>query len=471
MTRVRLRMHLLRDKLSGAAAFCALMAMAPCAMATSASQAPVQAFDPDLIQHDPNGKAYISIRDSYGILTAMEHGDPAQLHAIRDGLGKRIPAASASYVVMAGLCDAAIARVQGDLTGSDAFLDRARKAAGPLGDPARSINPLDLLFETVRVGNLMLEGRTQDWARAHDRLVQVYFAPIRQFYRLPDLEFRNIDPLTLSVPADTIPQPSVSGPESEHVDFEASHVRIGGRSLPLAQGPITLGDIRTQAIFDTGSFLGSIPAAMARQQHFTVVGHIGQQSDGSTRTRTAEIVLVPALTIGRTTLTNQMMTISQASTVIVGMQQLSQLRHVVFSEHALHFGRGTPLACTDRMTLRSMRNGMTMSLLLPVSHDGTEGHALVDTGDNTLEVLTVRLRSFPAALTGHLQSEEVETMQGRFVQHIAIRPQTLRIGAVSHEADVKYELGDWSMPPAITFGAFRYGALQFDRTEGVACFR
>lgn len=440
-------------------------------MARPANPAPVQAFDPDLIQHDPNGRIYISIRDNDGILTAMEHGDIAQLHSIRDRLGKEFQASSVSYVVMAGLCDAAIARVQGDLPGSDTVLDRTLKAAGTFGDPARSINPYDLLLETMRVGNLMLEGRTQDWARAHDRLVHLYFEPIRQFYRQPDLEFRNMDPLVLSVPADTIPQPSVSGPDIDHVDFEGSHIRIGGRSFALASGTITLGDTHIQADFDTGSFLGSIPASLAHQKHFAVIGHIGHQGDGSTRTRTEEVVLVPVLKIGQTTLTNQMMTTSEASTFIVGLQKLSQLRHVTLSERTMNFGRGAPLACTDKMTLQSLRNGMTMSLLLPVSYDGQEKNAMVDTGDNTIESLTVRVNSFPAELVGHLQSETIETVQGRYVQHIAIKPQTLHIGAVSRHVDVKYELGDGSMPAAITFGAFRYGALQFDRAEGVACFR
>lgn len=360
---------------------------------------------------------------------------------------------------------------RGDLHGSDLVLDRARNAAGALGDPARSINPLDLLLETVRVGNLMLEGRTRDWAFAHDRLVHLYFEPIRQFYRQPDLEFRNMDPLILSVPADTVPPPSLSGPDTDQVDFAASPVRIGGRRLPVAAGPVALDETPVQAVFDTGSFLGSIPASLAHRKHLATIGRIGRQGDGSTRTRAEDVVIVPVLTIGHTTFTNQMMTVSQASTVIVGMQQLSQLRHVTFSEHAIRFGHAAPLACTEGMTLQSLRNGLIMSLLLPVSRDGETGKALVDTGDNTPEPLTVRLRAFPAEWTGHLRTETIETTLGRFTQHVAIEPQTLRIGTVSRQVLVKYELGDGSMPPTITFGAFQYGMVQFDRAEGIACFR
>ncbi|GBQ30276.1 hypothetical protein AA12717_3460 [Gluconacetobacter sacchari DSM 12717] len=105
-----------RSLLPGVALLHALLAVPPRAMARPALQAPVQAFDPDLIQHDPDGRVYLSVRDAYGILTAMEHGDIPRLHAIRDGLDRTVQASSASYAIMAGLCDAALARVRGGAT-------------------------------------------------------------------------------------------------------------------------------------------------------------------------------------------------------------------------------------------------------------------------------------------------------------------------------------------------------------------
>ncbi|WP_148301046.1 hypothetical protein [Asaia platycodi] len=92
-------------------------------------------------------------------MDALESGDTGQLLVIRRTLEKAPGPEPAFNVMLLALCDAAIARTQGNLPRSDHLIQDALRRAAPWSNPAQSINPFNFMLATFLTGNLLLENR------------------------------------------------------------------------------------------------------------------------------------------------------------------------------------------------------------------------------------------------------------------------------------------------------------------------
>lgn len=165
------------------------------------------------------------------------------------------------------------------------------------GDPDRSINPLDFMIDLTRSGNQMLRGNVRRWAEMQERLKRVYFAPLRARYGMSDLTFRNMDLIRLVVPAASIPEQTVSASPSETVPFTRWAPVIDRKRLVQAAGDVVIDGDRVLAVFDTNSFTGTLPQDYATSHRLRVVAHSDVMADGSGRTFSQNIVLVPSIAI------------------------------------------------------------------------------------------------------------------------------------------------------------------------------
>lgn len=428
-------------------------------------------FDPEMVHHDPDGAAYLSVRDSHGIFDAMERGDGPALLVIRAELdGASSGRRSLVPTVMNGLCDVAIARVHGDLDTADAILDRLTRSLGPLGDPERSVNPLDFMIDLTRSGNQLLRGDLRRWAETQERLQRQYFQPLRLAYRMPGLTFRNADLIRLQVPAASIPEQVVSLSPSEIVPFTRWIPIIDSKQLIDAIGDIVIDGDRMPAVFDTGSFLGSLPKSYVTAHRLRIVAHSNAMSDGSGRAVSQDLVLVPSIVIGHTVFTNQLLSVAMVERPILGLQQLAHLRHVTMNAKGLSFGSSVPFDCSEPLTISSLRGGYEASLLLPVSVNGQTTMASFGSGDDTPEAMIIRTTVLPTGRSIHLVDENVETTLGRSRVKIALEHADLTVGQARMADMVKYLLTTKAMIPNLSTHAFRYGTLRFDWAGHKACF-
>lgn len=429
----------------------------------------VYAFQPSQIMHDPDGSTAISIRDSRGILDAMEAGEVSTLQGLHEQiLSERLKQTEVS-TLMLGLCDAAIARVEGRFAESDAILSEALRQSPTLGNPLFNVNPVNIMLASLHVGNLMLAGRTHEWAIAQDELQTRYFSPIRQYFNLPDLKFRNVDLLKLNVPTEEVPEAQVSGPTTDKISFLGLEHQEDTTSSTSAEAMISMDGETTKATFDTGTLLGAVPGTMVRAHHWRVVGRAEQLSNARDNMRTAPAVLVPEITIGQTTLKNQIMTMHRISFPVIGLQQLGMLRHIKMTKSEMSFGASNPLSCQQPMVLASQRNGLEAHLLFPVGYGRMSSMGMMDSGDDSGATLVIRLQDMPRKFQQDARTATQETIFGQ--QEVSYSSQVANITVGSHQlhANVQYQAGHESIPPAITFNALANLTLQFDFRDGVSC--
>ena len=435
------------------------------------ARAPVAGFDPELVHQDPDGSSYLSVRDADGIFDAMEHGDEPALQAIKTRLAEAsLGSSSRTDAYKTGLCDMAIARVHGDLDGADAILDRMSRNLGPNGDPERSLNPYDFMIDLTRSGNLLLRGDARGWAESQERLQRQYFEPLRSFYRMPGLTFRNAELVHLSVPAASIPAQSVSASRLDTVAFTRWTSFIDGKPLIRVAGDVVIDGDRMSAVFDTDGTMSTLPQAYATAHRLRVVAHTGVMSDGSGRLFAQDIVLVPRIAIGGTVITNQIFTVAPVTQPILGLEQLGRLRHVTIEAKRMSFGIAAPFPCSDPLTISSLRGGYTASLLIPLGLDGQTMNARFATGDDSPEAVILHTSDLPDRLKKHLVDEAVETIGGKSLQKVATDKARLTIGQVTMNDTVKYVVHQAALEPVISTHALHYGALRFDLSEHKACF-
>lgn len=428
-------------------------------------------FDPEMVHHDADGSAYLSVRDSSGIFDAMERGDEPALLTIKAQLEAESPGRpSLVQTIIAGLCDVAIARVHGDLDTADTILDRLSRSLGPLGSPERSINPLGFMIDLTRSGNQLLRGDVRRWAGTQEQLQRQYFEPLRAAYHMPGLIIRNADLIRLVVPAASIPEQTVVLSPSDVVPFTRWSPIIGGKQVIDSIGEIVIDGDRLPAVFDTNSFLGTLPKSYVTAHRLRVVAQSGAMSDGSGRTMLQSLVLVPFITIGHTVFTNQLFAVAMVERPILGLQLLAHLRHVTMNAKGLSFGSSVPFQCSQPLTISSLRGGYQASLLLPVSLDGQTMMAAFGSGDDTPEAMTIRTTMLPTGPSIHLIDENIETILGRSRVKIALEHADLAIGEARMADMVKYVLATKAMIPNISTHAFRYGTLHFDWAAHRACF-
>jgi len=419
--------------------------------------------------HDPDGTKAISIRDSLGILSAMEAGDVTTLLTIRDQILSERHKQRDITTLMLGLCDAAIARVEGRFTDSNTLLTEALRQAPFLGNPLVNVNPINIMLASLRVGNLMLAGQTRQWAIAQEEMQKQYFEPVRAYFHEPDLEFRNVLLLKLNVSAQQMPGEQIAGPAKDKIALLGTERQVGDVVTSAAEAIISVDGENTKATFDTGSLTGAVPATMARAHHWQVIGRNDQISNGQDGMRAALVVIVPSITIGQTTLRNQLMTMHQISNPIIGLQQMGLLRNIKMSRSEISFGAENPLSCTQKMVLASQRNGLSAHLLFPVSYGKLSSMGALDTGDNSPASLVVRMREIPEYIARNATSQPEETIFGQGTLTYSSKEELVNLGNRTFHSTVQYQQGHDTLPPAITFRALSNLTLQFDFPRGVSC--
>lgn len=181
----------------------------------------VQGFSVDTSWPPPFSGPVIDPVDRQGIVAAIQAGNRPGLLAIRASLAQNTPQ-SVIGRYMITLADAGLARINGDYRASNAALDRGLRIVGHHADTSRELNALLFLNESLRYGNLFLSGDLSGWIERTAWLERVYFAPIRAFYKLPNLQFPNLTLLTPRVPALSITNPSAVASDDEQLPLRAT---------------------------------------------------------------------------------------------------------------------------------------------------------------------------------------------------------------------------------------------------------
>ncbi|WP_181441936.1 retropepsin-like aspartic protease [Swingsia samuiensis] len=427
-------------------------------------------FDPELVNQDRSGPPYIAVRDSKGILEAMERGDDTALLILRDRLAQdyRKDADYASQFMLS-LCDASLARLHGNYARSNQILMQARQDLGPLKN---TINPFIYIIDQMRSGNLFLQGKIKDWANMQEWLAQEYYVPLRQHYHISNLEFRNDDVITLTVPASQIPQDEVIEASENRIPFNGYTAALDDHGLIEAKGPITINGEVVSAVLDTGTFASSLPRSyVEKHPSLKVVGVSHDISSGNRRRHTEYYVLIDTLKLGGTTFHNQMFSISKDEEIMIGLQQLSQLRHVTIGRKGATFGINAPFSCKNELVMSSFRGGYSAKWLLPVELNRDSVMAIVNTGDDSPEVVIKKVGELPSSIHARSVEEYGYNNDGFYTESVASKRMNIKLGDVSIEDYLKYREEPSDLPAMLSTAALRYGSYSFDWPTQKACFQ
>jgi len=439
---------------------------------TPARAASIDAFTPDMIEQVPGAPPTLHVEDNYGIFEALAHGDETRLQFIQTELAHLIQREPTfSHKTMLGFCLSAIARLHGDYDTSNLILKTMASKLGPIGDPEKTVNPLDFMIEQALSGNLLLQGHIRAWALSQEQIERQYFKPLRAYYHMPSLEFSNAQPMTLSVSAESIPNQVVRLPFLDTVNFNTARSSFTQQGVKAASTNVILDGETVPALIGTGTLTGLLPEKFARAHKLRIIGHSDAISDGSGPRYSGNFVVVPSLVIGKTVFLNQLFAISRDNEIVIGLQQLSQLRHVTITHDAMTYGLHAPFQCTADLVTASIRAGYASQWLLPLQRGTLSEWAMVDTGDNNETVLHIRTSHLPTDASNAVSREFYDSAAGRQSSQMVTVPTTFSIGSVSIVDQARYTLGSTgSIPPALTYGLLKYGSLQFDWPGHKACF-
>lgn len=442
--------------------------IAPSAHADSGSS-PVHFFESDLLTVDTEGQPALSVSDSHGVLDAMLAGDTGKLLTIRKALEQNPGPEPAFSIMRLALCDAAIARTQGDIERSTRIIREALQAAQPWSNPAHSVNPFNFMLITLLSGNFLLEGNPPVWANARTYLEQKLFTPIRAHYEKPSLNFSDVEQLQLTALPDALPSLTAKGPRLDHVSFNPFATIIDDFTMTTAATKIDIDGSVSPAIINTGTVLGAVPASLQRQHHWPQIGTFTEYGPSTRPPKTFEIVRVPSLTLGHTTFRNQMMMVIQSNFAVIGLQTLGVLRRVVMNEHEMTFGPDVPFTCRRHTSQLSSISGFKAGLLLPVTYEGKRSMAIMNTGENYPEPLVIDVARLPNSLSGSRKQQKIETASGTEQEEGVTRTATLQIdGHLAHGA-IRYRIGKPDQLPTLTMSALEGRTLAFDLRAGIAC--
>ncbi len=429
---------------------------------------PVHFFEADLLATDKRGRTTLAASDTRGILSALEAGDTSRLVTIRNSLERTPGPEPAFNMMLLALCDASMARTQGDLFHADHIIQEALRRAAPWSNPAQSVNPFNFMLVTFLTGDLLLENRLPEWAGGKRFIDRAFRTPLVAFYDKPDLVLTDLDQVTLSVPESGVLPVEVKGPRSDEVSFNPFQTLVDGVTTATAGTLIDLDGSQVHAVINTGSVLGAVPQALQRSHHWPVVGTVSSLRDDTIQAEKADLVQVSSLTLGHTIFHNQLMIVAKTSHVVIGLQSLGVLIHVVMTDHGMSFGPDAPFSCHRHAALQSDIGGLDAAFLLPVSYDGQRRLAALMTGDNSPEPLVIQ-RPTLAAQAGMKTKQKFETGTGMISENAVLHRTTLRLDHHNVQARIRYRVGDSTKPPILTMSALEGAKLSFDLHQGVAC--
>ncbi|GEL54897.1 hypothetical protein ABO01nite_29040 [Asaia bogorensis NBRC 16594] len=405
--------------------------------------------------------------DKRGIVAAIKAGNQPALMAIRDRMVQNAPLSSVDQYLVS-LADAGLARINGDFTASNAALDRGLRLVGHHADTTQELNALLLLGESLRYGNLFLSGDLSGWIERAAWLERVYFAPIRAFYKLPNLKFPNLTLLTPLVPASSITNPSVIASDEEQMPLLVTNDDNDGRRVIDVQVQATFFGKSDWALLDTGSLEGVIPRSYVTRYHLPVIARSKRGSDGFRRNMSVDYVIVPEIRLGRTVLKNQLFTVAPIPFPVLGLLQLGQLRHLTIDSAMLRFGPHAPFDCHEPLRAASLMTGVESRLIFPYELDGHEDTAALDTGDNTPSILSIRTPALPAHLAERAQLKSVTTVAGKVAYPTTTAPATVVFPDFTVQDRVKY-IQSPMQDTLIPSGILNHARFSLDMTEHVAC--
>ncbi|WP_222546737.1 retropepsin-like aspartic protease [Asaia lannensis] len=427
----------------------------------------VQGFSVSTSWAPPITDPVIDPIDKGGIVAAIRAGNRPGLLAIRAHLAQNVPLSVIDQYLIS-LADAGLARINGDFPASNAALDRGLRIVGHHADTNQELNALLLLSESLRYGNLFLSGDLSGWIKRTAWLERVYFAPIRAFYKLPNLKFPNLTLLTPLVPASSITNSSVISSDDEQMPLLVTSDETDGRRTIDVQVQVTFFDRSEWALLDTGSLEGVIPASYVARYNLPVIARSKRGSDGFRRNMSVDYVIVPEIRLGRTILKNQLFTVAPIPFPVLGLLQLGQLRHLTIDSAMLRFGTHAPFNCHEPLRAASVMAGVESRLIFPYEFDGQEGTAAFDTGDNASSILSIRVPTLPAQLATSARMKALTTVAGKVSYRTATVPATVAFPNFTVQDRVKYIQSP--MPDTlIPSGILNHARFSLDMTEHVAC--
>ncbi|MCH4090208.1 aspartyl protease family protein [Acetobacter sp.] len=429
-------------------------------------------FDKDLIHQDPDGSFYLSDVDRLRVLEIMEEADVLSLGKILQQLKQSTTDTPLTKVFEARLARAALMRISGDFKGSNEELDKLTAALGMIKGAQGLITPLGLIVAIMRTGNLYLDGDIHAWAVALDDMHRQYFEPVRASYHMPDLAFRNMSQLELAVAPDSIPEQSVELSAEETIPFWQSTRMLNGRQQIDTKGRVTADGEKTDAVFDTAAIEMAVSVSFARRHNLRTIAKTEQLRDSENRSpfATTDYVMVPSLHIGDTVFHNQIASISRSNTpVIIGLQQLLKLPNVTFSKTGMTFGFARSLNCHGPMVIAALRSGQQAWLLGIVTLNGSQDFAIMNTGNNATEIMTINTPSLTPSLRKHAYSEDSETIAGPGQQFVAVENTSIAFGSQQIMAPVGYRQTRSKRRSELTTALLNYGNIEFDRNHKTFC--
>ncbi|WP_159103475.1 retropepsin-like aspartic protease [Asaia prunellae] len=445
--------------------FCTCLALLP---GNAAKAAPaVQGFDVMYEGLPPVTDPVINPVDKPGIFKSIEAGDRPGLLTIRAEILARSPySAIDQYLV--DLADAGLARINGDFRASDAALDRGLRDVGRHADTSHEINAILLLGESIRRGNFLLRGDVPGWINHGAWLERTYFAPTRAFFKLPNLKFPNLTLITPLVPASKVPEQSILPSDDEQLPLRSSGNRVDGQRAIDVEVQANLFGTSEWVVLDTGSANGMIPASYVARFHLPVIARSSRISDGFSQNIQANFVIVPEIKLGKTILRNQLFSVSAFPRPVLGLAQLGQLRHLTIDSQRIRFGTHAPFDCRDPLRASSAIAGVEFRLLFPYLLDGTEKMAVLDTGDNSPSVLSIRTKALPASLNASAQKKTLVTVAGPVAYRTVSTTANVQFTHFAAQASIKYiqsPMEDILIPS----GILRLARFSLDMNERVAC--
>ena len=414
------------------------------------------------IRHNPDGSVTLGMGDKAGIVQGMHEGDP---HAVQTMLASQTPFWSL-------LAASVLARMQGDFTQSDKQANRMVAYLEREGG-LRDLEPLVMYAEILKAGNAGLAGSWKDWLVALHGLQGKYEKPLRDFFRIPSLKFINMDHITLNVPTEDLPTPSVDWAPVNHVDYVKTLQRKAVPGInPVV--PVLINQQKVDAVLDTGVFISILPNEYLKSGGFKSIGKVSNSFDAEGRSDTGPLVVVDNLTIGKTVFHNVIFQTTMAKKTILGLQILKQFPHFHMTDTGVTFGPAAEYDCHRPMLLSSDPSANSAYLVFPVVSDQSVRYAYLDSGNIGDALFFEHVPYFSPEEQKQATSFRALTTTGVGTFLAVYRPMTATVDGVKLTGKVQKALRHIpSLIPdfLLTSALLQHGSFYFDFPTHTLCYK
>ncbi|BCI67007.1 hypothetical protein [Acetobacter aceti] len=133
------------------------------------------------------------------------------------------------------------------------------------------------------------------------------------------------------------------------------------------------------------------------------------------------------------------------------------------------FGAAKALNCSGPMVVGALRSGQQAWLLGIVTLNGSQDFAIMNTGNNATEIMTVNMPNLKPSLRRNVYRENSSTIAGQEQQLVSVENTPVAFGSQQIMAPVAYRQSRSTRRSELTTAVLNYGNIEFDRSRRTFC--